>query len=406
MVASTEAAHAKEMAYLGVLLGPVPEVLSAYGMKEGALIRDVVPASPAAKAGLRRNDIIVSAGGVTVPGPAEVTKTVQAATPGEVMSFELKRGTEPIKIDLTLGSAPAAPWRRHDATQTDAVREDEGPQDDGPAEKAFLGVGYTAVPPLLAYHLGLEPHTGIVVGDVWKDSPAEAAGLRRNDVLVSIGDKVISDKDDLVRLLAEQKAGDKIKVGLIQKGSKIAVDVTLAARPKELSLGSEPQSWQPGIFQGGTLSFKGPNDHEFTYKFPKGAWDLDHIIQDFDAKMRSFEGWHDTGFDYDQLSKNLRGFIEGHFQPHSAEESWPPHEGSRSNVRIRDGDYDITVLDDNGVRTVTVRKGDEVLAENLPYTQIDSLPKEVRERVEKVAGQLKTGPEPLRSIPTRGGTRV
>jgi hypothetical protein len=34
MVASTEAAHAKEMAYLGVLLGPVPEVLSAYGRKE------------------------------------------------------------------------------------------------------------------------------------------------------------------------------------------------------------------------------------------------------------------------------------------------------------------------------------------------------------------------------------
>jgi len=397
LLAGTAAAHAKDLAYLGVLLGPVPRVLSAYGVTEGALIRDVAPGSPAEKAGLLPHDVIVSANGAAVKGPREVTKTVQAAKPGEVMGFELKRGAESLKVDIPLGSAPAAPWHRQGEKEADAV-----PAEEGKAEKAFLGVGYTRVPPLLAYHLGLELHTGIVVGDVWKDSPAEAAGLRRNDVLVKIGDKVIADTDDFVRILAEKKAGDKLKLEFFQKGSKISADVTLAARPKELSLGREPHFRLPGSRRG-KVSFKGPNGHEFTYQFPRGAWDLDDIVQDFDTQLRDVEQRWDTLFDHDQMSKTLQSIIEGQFHQLGAENSWPPQEASSATVRIRDGDYDITIVDNNAVRTVTVLKGDEVLAEDLSYDQIDSLPEEVRERVEKLAGRLKSGLAPQRSLPVKGG---
>lgn len=399
--AMTATARAREQAYMGVLLGPVPEVLSAYGVKEGAMVHDVAPGSPAAKAGLRTHDIIVSAGSVTIQSPEDVTKTVRAAKPGEVLSFELRRGDEPIKMDLTLGSAPAAPWSTQVTPEPPAAPEPEDRR-----EKGFLGVGYTRVPPLLAYHLGTKPHTGVVVGDVWKDSPAEAAGIRRNDILISIDGETIAGTDNFVQALARKKAGDPVKIELIQKGEKITADITLATQPKELSLGREPSFGAPGVSRGGKLSFKGPNGHQFTYKFPKGAWDLDSIVRDFDTQLQDLEAQQGKGLDYDQLSTRLKSFIEGRFHPPGAASSWPPREGSSATVRIHDGVYEITVVDNNGARTISVRKGDDVLAKNLPYAEIKSLPEEVQGRVENAAKQLRSAPATKRSLSVKSGIRT
>ena len=106
MVVSAQAAHAREVAYLGVLLGPVPEVLSAY-VKEGALIRDVAPGSPAAKAGLLRNDIIVSGlttSNVLRPGLAGLVKSLTA----EIAPIRINGAKRPAWAWPTAASPPNA----------------------------------------------------------------------------------------------------------------------------------------------------------------------------------------------------------------------------------------------------------------------------------------------------------
>ncbi|MGD0679344.1 MAG: PDZ domain-containing protein [Polyangiaceae bacterium] len=62
---------------------------------------------------------------------------------------------------------------------------------------------------------------------------AEKAGLKRGDVLVHLGDHVISDVEDLMFVLTESKPGTTMKAVVVRDGKEVTVDVTLqAARPR------------------------------------------------------------------------------------------------------------------------------------------------------------------------------
>jgi uncharacterized protein YbcC (UPF0753/DUF2309 family) len=58
----------------------------------------------------------------------------------------------------------------------------------------------------------------------------------------------------------------------------------------------------------------------------------------------------------------------------------------------RRGRARLPIADLNGIRTVTVKKGDQTLAEDMSYDKIDTLPADARERVEKLAGSIEKAP--------------
>jgi len=101
------------------------------------------------------------------------------------------------------------------------------------------------------------------------------------------------------------------------------------------------------------------------------------------------------------LRKSLRE-LEARLKDGAGDELWSTKESDTSVHRVIDQDYDITVRDLNGIRTVTVRKGDQTIAEDLPYEKVGTLPADVRERVQKLAGSIekappgRTGPRPFR----------
>ena len=94
--------------WIGVGVAPIPEVLKSHlnladGL--GVMVDHVVPESPAAQAGLRRHDVLISAGGVAVEGPQSLIDAVGEAKDG---SLELKwiRGSQEMVADVIPAKRP------------------------------------------------------------------------------------------------------------------------------------------------------------------------------------------------------------------------------------------------------------------------------------------------------------
>lgn len=96
--------------------------------------------------------------------------------------------------------------------------------------KAYLGVHVTPVPAAVASQLRLG-HDGAMIENVVKGSPADQAGLRRYDVIASLGDKdavAVKGIEPFVEAVRGRKAGETLTLGIIRGGKKRAVKVTMA----------------------------------------------------------------------------------------------------------------------------------------------------------------------------------
>ena len=98
-------------------------------------------------------------------------------------------------------------------------------------EIPYLGVGTVSVPPPLTSQLKLPPGFGLLVVDVVKDSPAAAAGLRANDVLVKLDDQQLIEPNQLAVLVRSRKPDDQITLTLIREGETKTQSVKIGKRP-------------------------------------------------------------------------------------------------------------------------------------------------------------------------------
>jgi serine protease Do len=97
----------------------------------------------------------------------------------------------------------------------------------GHVVRGWLGVTIQPMTPQLAESFGLKEAKGALVSEVVKDSPAERAGIRRGDIIVSLQGKEVENVSDLPRLVAAIPVGEKINIGLLRDGKKIEVTATI-----------------------------------------------------------------------------------------------------------------------------------------------------------------------------------
>jgi serine protease Do len=165
--------------WMGVTIQAVTEDLAkTYGLEEarGAIVSSVTPGSPAEKAGLKAEDVILSADGRKVEDNGDLSRYIASRAPGTTVKLEVRRNGESKSISLTLGTFPDDP--------NEVAGEDEG--------KARLGMTLRDLTPEIAERLGLpRGSTGAVVTDVEGGEPAEDAGLQRGDVIVSVNGQAI-----------------------------------------------------------------------------------------------------------------------------------------------------------------------------------------------------------------------
>lgn len=96
--------------------------------------------------------------------------------------------------------------------------------------RAFLGVTLTDVTPELREHFGAPRDAGVMVGAVEKGSPAEKAGARTGDIIVSIDGRNVSTSWEVRRALREKKQGDSVRLEVLRDGSRQALVASLVER--------------------------------------------------------------------------------------------------------------------------------------------------------------------------------
>jgi serine protease Do len=182
--------------WLGVGIQELSRDLSqAFGLEEphGALVSEVLPDSPAAKAGIRRGDIIVGFDGKRVPDASKLPHMVAVKKPGSAAEVELLRDGKRLTLPVVLGEMA-------EEEDKEAAAEGLHPSD---VEEA-LGLQVQDITPEVAQALRLEDTAGVVVSHVEPDSPAAEAGIRRGDIVREVAHQAV--KDEASYQAAMQKA--------------------------------------------------------------------------------------------------------------------------------------------------------------------------------------------------------
>jgi serine protease Do len=87
---------------------------------------------------------------------------------------------------------------------------------------------------------------GIVINVVDPGSPAERAGLKRGDVILSVDGKPIKDADQLVAIVSESEIGKRLQVGYLRDGKRLTAEVEVGDRNKIVAEAEEDRGNQGG----------------------------------------------------------------------------------------------------------------------------------------------------------------
>ncbi len=116
----------------------------------------------------------------------------------------------------------------------------------GAVTRGWLGVSVQPVTPELARSFGLDKQRGALVGDVMAQGPAEKAGIKRGDVIVSYDGKKIDDASALPTLVASTPVGKTVPVEVLRDGKSKTVDVAVGKlndRTAALNTKQEKVEW-------------------------------------------------------------------------------------------------------------------------------------------------------------------
>ncbi|WP_456432141.1 DegQ family serine endoprotease [Thermosulfuriphilus sp.] len=174
--------------WLGIVIQDLNEDLArSFGLKEpeGALVTEVAKESPAAKAGLKSGDVIVSFNGRKVKNVAELRNQVALTSPGTKATITVIRDGRLRKLRVVIGEQPK---RFGFPTRNELLEK--------------LGFSVRNLTPDLAKELGYKPGQGVVVDEVLPGSPAALAGIRPGHLIEEVNRKKVHNLKEFLEALS------------------------------------------------------------------------------------------------------------------------------------------------------------------------------------------------------------
>ncbi len=101
----------------------------------------------------------------------------------------------------------------------------------GRVTRGWLGVGIQPLTPELAKSFGVSAEEGILVNQVMPKSPAEAAGLKTGDLILSLDGKPVKDPRQLQRIIAEAEVGKSLELTILREKEKRTLKVQVGEMP-------------------------------------------------------------------------------------------------------------------------------------------------------------------------------
>src|SRR6266513_2611152 len=218
--------------------------------ERGVVLGRIVPDSPAAKAGLKENDVVTEINGQRVEGAAQFRRMIHEIPAGRSIQLTVWRDGRTQAISATLGKSEelhhamtmvtATPgtfnFRMPEIPEIPTMEWNGGMLAGG---QPRLGIDSEDLSGQLGAFSGAPDGEGILVRDVNSGSPAEKAGVKAGDVITSLNGERIRTVGDLrEKLSAKREDKDRtVKLGVLRNKSEISLTVELpaaAARPKRL----------------------------------------------------------------------------------------------------------------------------------------------------------------------------
>jgi serine protease Do len=196
--------------WLGVMIQKItPDLAESFNLDrtEGALVGDVIPDSPAEKAGIKRGDVIIKFDKEEVRAMESLPKIVGSTTPGKTVKVEIIRDGKKKVLDVTI-----------------AVLKDEEVK---VAALDPIGIQVQDITPDIAQSLNLEGVEGVLVSDVTPGEPGGESGLKRGDIISEVNRNKVKNTDEYNRIASKLKHGDTALMLVKRGGTTIYIAVKL-----------------------------------------------------------------------------------------------------------------------------------------------------------------------------------
>jgi serine protease Do len=216
--------------------------------ERGVLLERIVPDSPAAKAGLKDNDVITEINGQRVEGAAQFRRMIHEIPAGRSVQFTVWRDGRAQSVGVTLGKSEdhgnmwfkTAP--RAFSFQLPKIEMPEvAPMPDMDMEgfavlagsRPRLGIDAEDLNGQFGAYFGAPDGEGVLVREVNTGSPAEKAGVKSGDVITSLNGERIRSLGDLREKLAGKRDEKTVKLGVLRNKSEVSITVEMPPPPSK-----------------------------------------------------------------------------------------------------------------------------------------------------------------------------
>jgi len=182
---------------------------------KGALVADVVPGSPAERAGLQHGDLVVSVDGKEIGDYAQLSRTIALLPPGKSVRLGVLREGKRKDLDVAI-----------------AARDDQGRVIDAKGERKRadagagpLGIAVREVTPEVARSMRVQRGTGVLVASVQPDGPAARAGIAEGDLILEVNRRPVRSVSDWHDRIRSVSPGEMVLLRLQRGESAIYVAV-------------------------------------------------------------------------------------------------------------------------------------------------------------------------------------
>jgi S1-C subfamily serine protease len=256
---TAHSARAAVRPYLGVRL----QTPAAEAAQSGLVLGDVNPGGPADRAGLKKGDRIVMAGGMEMHTFEDLNNLLAAHKAGDELELKVVRG---------------------DAEQSTRVRLGEPPANRvvpvNPTPRPFLGVVSESLTAEQRQQLKVKPEHGVVITDVLPGSPAAAAGLQRDDVITHVGATAVSTQEQLRDAIQNAGAGTEVSLKIVRAGH----EKEIKARPQAMPTDLDMSQLMPEL-RNGRGRHMGPGFLQSLENLPA----LEKKVQELEKRVRELE---------------------------------------------------------------------------------------------------------------------
>jgi len=235
--------------FLGVYTEDVSkENMGRYNLREvrGVGITQVAKDSPAEKAGLRKDDVILRFEGENVTSTRKLTRLVSEVAPDQTVRLTISRGGAEQEVSVTIGKRNESinageGFRAFQMPDLHGLITPEGrggnvwkwemPEQGGDGmvfsfgNNRRIGVSTMQLTKQLADYFGIADGEGVLVTSVAEDSPAAKAGIKAGDVITAIDGEKVDGAGDVARGINKRKEGD-VTLTVIRKGNQRTITVT------------------------------------------------------------------------------------------------------------------------------------------------------------------------------------